>query len=455
MLEKIRATISQYNMLTAGDSIVVGVSGGADSVCLLHALLLLRGEFGITVKAAHLNHMLRGDESDRDQAFVQDLCKRLQVELAVEAADVAAIAKSRGISIEEAGRAARYEFFAREKFTGGEAAGGNKVATAHNLNDSVETVLLNLARGTALRGLCGIPPVRGDIIRPLIECERGEIEAYCKKNGLDFVTDSTNLANDFARNKIRHHAVPALLSVNAGFWRHAAGTLAALRQDADFLDALAQTERTELSAEYLALEKPVRYRMLAGMLSDCDIPVDGARLARLNAIVKAGSGAEQLGERYFFRADGHRFGICEVRAATAAFCVPVDIPRAQETREIAVFSNKKLRLMNTDCEYYEENIKYIAKDLKNALNCDRIIGSLVLRQKLPADSVRLIGRNCTKTLRKLFQEKKLTDMERERLFVLADGEGVVWVEGFGAAERAAVTEQTAHILHLEVIENIS
>lgn len=457
MIKKVRDTIHKYRMLEAGDSIVAGVSGGADSVAMLHVLLSLCDEFALNITAAHLNHKLRGDESERDEHFVKDLCKRLKVRLAVESADIAALAKSRRLSIEEAGREARYAFFSRccsgKNACDGGTMYGVKIAVAHSLGDSVETMLLNLARGTGLRGLSGIPPKRDNIIRPLIECERAEIEAYCAENGIGFITDSTNFSDDFARNRIRRHAIPALLSVNEGFWCHAANTLEVLRSDADFLDSLAESEISVSRERYLSLPKSMRYRILSKMLSKHQIPIDKARLARLDSLVKEGIGAEQLTEEYFFKTDKSGFAVIQAQKRIGHFCVPVSVPENGEQLEIDVFSDKKLRLINTDYENCEENIKYIAKGLKNALDCVKISGSLVLRQKLPADSVRLVGRNCTKTLRKLFQERKLTTGQRERLFVLADDSGIVWVEGFGVTERVEVSEKTKRILILEAVES--
>ncbi len=195
MLETVKQTIEDYHMLNPGEPVLAALSGGADSVALLRALLAL----GYPVRAFHLNHCLRGAESDRDEAFCRALCERLGVPLTVERIDVGA--QTAGEGIEAAARRIRYERLVA-------AAQGAKIATAHTADDNLETMLFHLARGTGPKGLAGIPPVRGDIIRPLIGAERAQVEAYLSELGQDFVTDSTNLSDDYTRNRIRHEVVP-------------------------------------------------------------------------------------------------------------------------------------------------------------------------------------------------------------------------------------------------------
>lgn len=177
MRNKALLTVEQYQMLPAGSRVTVALSGGADSVALLHFLCSLRQERRLTIKACHINHLLREEESERDEAFVRKLCRKWQVPLRVFREDVAAGAKNAGESVELFGRQVRYRCLFQ-------AADGGLVATAHTLSDRAETTFLNLLRGTGLKGLCSIPPVQGTVIRPLIRCTREEIEAYCRENGL-------------------------------------------------------------------------------------------------------------------------------------------------------------------------------------------------------------------------------------------------------------------------------
>ena len=197
--------IDEYDMLPPGCTVVCAVSGGADSVCMLHVLLSLRNTLGITVEAAHFNHQLRGEESDRDEAFVRTRCAELGVVLHVDNGDVRARAAKTHESVEEAARALRYTFFSSLP---------GLIATAHTQDDNLETVLLNLTRGTGLAGLCGIPPRRERFIRPMLAVSRAEIEAYLAQNGLSHVTDSTNFLPDARRNRLRQSVIPLLKAEN-------------------------------------------------------------------------------------------------------------------------------------------------------------------------------------------------------------------------------------------------
>ena len=228
MLEKVRKAIGEFNMLTEGEAVLCCLSGGADSVTLL---LCLR-ELGYEVSAMHINHGLRGEESDRDERFCVRLCEELGVPLTVKAVDVKGFCLKTGKSVEEGARELRYAAF--------ESSPIKKIATAHTLSDSLETALFNLARGTGAKGICGIPPVRGRFIRPLIGCTRTEIESFLRERGREWVTDSTNLSDDYSRNRIRHGAVPVLTSLNPAAEQAFARLSASLREDDRYLCAEAQ-----------------------------------------------------------------------------------------------------------------------------------------------------------------------------------------------------------------------
>lgn len=212
--------IREYDMLRQSDCVVAGVSGGADSVCMLLILSELSETMGFAVKAVHLNHMIRGAEADRDEEFVRSLCERKGIPLECFRRDIPAIAKEEGLSSEEAGRRIRYQLFEETADAAKDEYERVRIAVAHNRDDLAETVLFNMARGSSLKGLTGIRPVRDNIIRPILFAGRAEIEEYLEEQKEDFCIDSTNLGDDYSRNKIRHVIIPALKELNAGAVDH-------------------------------------------------------------------------------------------------------------------------------------------------------------------------------------------------------------------------------------------
>lgn len=288
-IDKVKKAICDYSMLSAGEEAVIALSGGADSVSLLFALRELSQELHITLSACHVNHGLRGEDSDRDMRFCEALCERLGIGLSVLNTDIRAV-RVKHESTEEAARRVRYDFFA-------EASRGKKLATAHNSNDSAETVLLNMMRGTGLKGLCGIPPVRGNIIRPLIYCTRAEVEDFCRENSLDYVTDKTNLSTDYTRNKVRHIILPEILKINGSFYETVSRMERSLRADSDFLERLAleALEAARVEGGYSAgaigsLEGPLRSRAIRRILTDGKIEPSALRISMTEEIIAAGGG---------------------------------------------------------------------------------------------------------------------------------------------------------------------
>ena len=203
MKDKVIETIKKYELIQAKDKIVLGVSGGPDSITMLDILRQIREEFDFEIVVAHINHMIR-KEAIQDEEYVKNYCEKNNIKCFVKRIDVIDIANDKKIGTEEAGRLVRYEFFDEVL----KQTGANKIAIAHNKNDKIETIIMHVLRGSGLLGLKGIEPIRGNIIRPLIECEREEIEKYCDENRLEPRIDKTNFENDYTRNKIRNIVIP-------------------------------------------------------------------------------------------------------------------------------------------------------------------------------------------------------------------------------------------------------
>lgn len=205
MKQKVIETIEKYNLIKSGDKIVLGVSGGPDSITMLDILKDLKETINFEIYVVHVNHMIRGQDAINDQKYVENYCNKNNIEFYTKAIDVQEIAKSKKIGVEEAGRIARYEAF--EEIL--KKTNSNKIATAHNKNDKVETIIMHILRGSGVSGLKGISPIRDNkFIKPLIECSREEIEKYCEINKLNPCIDKTNFENSYTRNKIRNIVIP-------------------------------------------------------------------------------------------------------------------------------------------------------------------------------------------------------------------------------------------------------
>ncbi len=428
MINKVVSAIERYGMLNFTEKVTVALSGGADSVCLLSLLSELKDKYGYQLSAVHVNHMLRGEESDRDEAFAVNLCQKLAVPLTVRRIDINALAQEQDGSIELVARNARYEIFR-------ELGDGGVVATAHTADDNLETVLYNTVRGSGLKGVCGIPPKRDIYIRPLLFCSRKEIEEYLQSRGLDFVTDSSNLTDDYTRNFIRHNAVPVLKKINPKAEQTVASMCAILREDEEFLFSTAKKiyalclRENFLDAQLLRLQ-PVAIikRVIALYLwEQSGIKTDALHLENCKKVLL----------------NGGRTGL---EKGVSALC-----------RDERFFLSKEGDA-KPDIEYKTEIIrKTLSKNekvnnlfLKNTIDCDKINGSLVLRTRLPSDEIRLSGRNCTKSLKKLFNELKIAAELREIIPVAADNSGVVWIYGVGVSERVAVDENTTNTIEFAV-----
>ena len=299
METKVRYAIEKYGMLKEGDTAVVGLSGGADSCALLLALLALKDSLGINIEACHINHNLRGEESDGDELFVRTLCAERGVPLTVFSIDVRGAAQKHE-STEETARKLRYEKFAEM------CRNGSKLATAHTASDNAETVLMNMIRGTGTKGLAGIPPVRDMFIRPVIFCTREDTEEYCRQNGIEFVTDSSNLSDDYTRNRIRHKLIPLLEEFNPSFIAAVTRMTEAVGDDSAFLDEYSEQAAQKCvlkngydSRKLKELAPAILFRIIARELKDNGVEPTRLRVGQCSHIIEKGMGKVNLCKNKF------------------------------------------------------------------------------------------------------------------------------------------------------------
>lgn len=439
--EDVLSVIKKYNMLENCDRIVVGLSGGADSVCLLSVLNSLKAEYGFSLVAAHINHGIRGAEAQRDEESCKRLCESLNVSLEILHADIPTLSKQQGIGEEECGRIVRYDFF---RSLAGERG---RIATAHNLNDNAETLLLNLVRGTGSKGACGIPPVRDNIIRPLIETDRESIEKYCEENNLQYVTDSTNLECEYSRNKIRIKVLPTLCEINQNAVGALSGFASRMREQEAFLESIENAKyalcvkdsvlyETEFSALDIFLKKRIAGKFLSE-LSHGD--VEAKHIDAFLPFVGSGKTLVTASATEIVSRDGKIFKKPE-----------------QAERFSADFSLEDKTVNLPFCkisveEYDTKDLQNLNKDiLDNLIDCDKISNTLILRSRKDGDKFTFSKRRVTKTIKKLFNEDKIPPEVRNKMIILdSDGE-VVWLRGYGTNKKFRIGADTKKAIKLNI-----
>lgn len=429
--QKIKGVIARYAMLPSGCAVIVGFSGGADSAALTHFLFTHREEYGITVAAAHLNHGLR-DGAAADEEAACRFCGERGIPFYSRRADVAALARAQGLCVEDCGRKLRYDFF-RELL--GER--GGRVATAHTASDNAETMLMNLARGAGTHGLGGIPPVRGEIIRPLAAVTRAEVERYCAFYSLPYVQDETNFAEDYARNRVRLGAIPVLRTLNPSLERGMLRAAELLREDDELLcemarQALARARRGggwDLRA-LRELPRPILSRALIAAAREAG----PSRLTRENVeemerAVLEGGGVTVAGGIQIL-AKGNTLFAQPPEASGSGWAVPV------QGEETLLPDGRRLRIRRLTGEEAENQQKFYNFLFHNPGNYDTIQNDMVARTRQPGDRFRPAGRNVTKPLRRLMAEAGIPPAERGRRLLLARaGTGeILWAEGLGPCE---------------------
>lgn len=444
---KIEEANKVHSLFCDNDKILVALSGGADSVALLSALRQFYPKSSLY--ACHVNHMLRANEADRDMEFVRELCKSKNITLEILKTDVGAFAKENGLSTELAARNIRYEFFKRVC----RKHGINKVATAHTLSDNAETVLFNLARGTGLSGLCGIPAKRQlcdgiSIIRPLIFVKRDEVEAYLKDIGQDFVTDSTNLTDDYTRNFFRHRVVPLFKEINPSFEDALKNTCQTARDAQIFIDKTVNNNMTDDIRILAKLDNCVLASVITKLYSD----VDGSSFlesVHINAVANLIKNS------------------AEKKSNADEICLPGKISAVIEngrlvfrktvrTKETVPYYEQKLTLGLNVIEGTDYAVVLSENDLKTGIdryklmckqkmNVGLLNGDLFVRNRKNGDTIRLNG--MTKKVKSLFNTAKMPEKTRAVIPLICDDDGIVLIPSVAVRDKvkAADTDENNNL----------
>lgn len=461
--ERVLSYMREKHMIEEKQAILAGVSGGADSVCLLLLLCSLKSRLDLRLFVVHVEHGIRGEESLADARFVRDLCKRLSVPCQVCPVDVPGRAKRLGQSLEEAGRTARYEIFEREARALEERHGRKcRIAVAHNANDNAETMLYHLARGTGIRGLAGIPPERGRIIRPLLALKREEIEAYLEEKGQKFCRDATNETDLYRRNRIRHRILPVMEELNPEAVRHMGRTGEMLGELDAWLQEVADrvlgeaVEPDGLRKEPLRklpepLRREVLHRWIARIWGE-NRDISCRHVEALAELLEAPAGKE-------IWLPGGRRVISTYRHLTTA---------EEDGREPVVgavmLSGRQLTEQGTmemaaggyrfsfALRRREKNAEIPRKSYTKWFDYDKIKDDFEIRNRQPEDYLVIDDQGRRKPLNRYFIDEKVPRDRRDALPLLACGHHVIWVPGYRISAYYKVDETTENILEVQVRE---
>jgi tRNA(Ile)-lysidine synthase len=462
MIDRVLDTIRKHNLIENGDKVVVGVSGGPDSVCLLHALHSLAAELNIELFAVHINHMLRGEEACEDERYVSSLCASLSIPLHSLSCNIRKLSEDRGISLEEAGREVRYlqfNLFADE-------IGADKIAVAHNKNDQAETVLMHIIRGTGLEGLKGMEFKRGRLIRPLLNIKREEIEGYCLSCGLTPRIDSSNLNDVYTRNKVRLDLLPYMedlfgTSIVDSIYRMA--VLA--KNDSDFIDRTASEFFNEicisiekgkvcLDAEKLGglhsaiAGRVIRfaYREIAGNFKNLEnVHVDSV----ISLAVSGRTGAEihlPCGVHAVKSYNMLKIFNYSTNETAVPFDETVKIPGTTYIKgdgtSIEAVLERCISGIEEYCNVvYNSSVQFFDYDLlKQGIN---------IRNRRDGDIFKPFKSTGTKKLKEFFIDGKISRETRSCIPLIAKENEIVWVIGYKISDKFKVTENTKNVLILK------
>lgn len=470
--EEVKAYIKKYRMISEGDAVLAGVSGGADSVCMLSILWKLREEMPFRLLVVHVHHGVRED-AQQDADYVEGLCRKWGIPFFLKKVDMAGYAKENGLSPEEAGRALRYQAF--EEVLAEENA--CKIAVAHNQNDRAETMLFHLFRGSGLRGLGSIRPVRERVIRPLLCLEREEIEIYLFENELAFCTDSTNGEDLYTRNKIRHH----ILSYTGEYICQNA-----VAHIADAAEILAQTD------DYITKQTSLAYDRCRILPEEKDMVIDLAlfrkedpflqKMVLLRCMEQITPYRKDITKEHIdaliqlTQKEGSReislpYGLCACKEYDRLFIKKAEKMKTagleKELRygdylpisvtvpgEVTVPGLGKVSFQYVPEEefFYKKGQNIPQKTYTKWFDYDKITTVLVFRTRKSGDYLTIDEALRKKTVKEYMINEKIPKMQRERIYLLADGPHILWIPGYRISQYYKVNENTKRILQVQLKE---
>lgn len=422
MLNKLLSFIREQNMIRPGDRVICAVSGGADSVALLFAFYLLKEKLRIQLEAAHFNHHLRGEESNRDEEFVRQLCDRYDVPLHVGSGEILPGKKG----LEAAARDARYAFL--RSLPG-------KIATAHTADDNAETVLMHLIRGTGLKGLGGITPIHENVIRPMLKVTRQDVEAFLEEWCLSHIEDSSNETDVFLRNRIRHHVMPLLITENPKIAENLSQTALRLRLDEEFISQQGNSTTLPPVESLKTMHPAVRSRALERFLKE--------------------SGVREPEDAHIALAESLVFS--DRPSARASFPGGVTIARNYDRLEcLRQMETLEETILPCPGEVLLPGLRVTCGPAAEVLNTPDAftvspVGQIRLRARASGDSIRLSGG--TKSLKKLFIDRKIPASQRQQIPVICDDVGILGVCAIGISQDRPVNIENAVTIRFEKIKN--
>lgn len=451
MIDKVIETIEKYNMIQSGDGIVVGFSGGPDSVSLLHCLYLLREKYDIKLYAVHLNHMIRGDEALRDENYAREFASRLNIPFYSKRIKVEEYAREKGMSSEEAGRFLRYELFNEVL----EENRGNKIALAHNMNDQAETMLMRFFRGSGISGLGGIKPVReGKYIRPIISCSREEILDYCSKNSLNPVMDSTNEESIYTRNRVRLEVIPYIrehFNPNISESLYKASEI--FRTEDEFLGKSALCELEKIRREngidiegFKKLHLALKRRIIRSLIEEEKGSLNGIEIKHIDDCISL---IERAGTGKNINLPGGLNGIIqynlfkiEKKRDIISYEYSIDIPGEVTVPELNIIVIT--RIFDNTNKYYKDSqfIKYF--------DYDRIKNTLKIRNRRDGDYIYPRGMDGRKKLKDIFIDKKISREERDRIPLITLDSEVLWALRLRDTRNYKADENTKRVLEIRI-----